>query len=192
MSCCDPSFWLKLTCKLIIADPYFKYWRFNPQLQLFITFLMLNPSQPQAIGLAAELSDAFCPRVGQRAVRVRDLLMDLGVPRTRMRPQSCKASLWPDMLHLEAYTTGHRLPSQALHPLSRTKHAVNRRVELHILWDLGTWNPNRNHIPVAACLKANRKSAFQSFAWPFERLPSRLRLDLSKLNFKVIWWSKME
>lgn len=48
---------------------------------------------------------------GQRAVRVRDLLMELGVPRTKMRPQSCKA----------------------LHPLSRTKHAVNRRVELHIL-----------------------------------------------------------
>lgn len=48
---------------------------------------------------------------GQRAVRVRDLLIELGVPRTKMRPQSCKA----------------------LHPLSRTKHAVNRRVELHIL-----------------------------------------------------------
>lgn len=48
---------------------------------------------------------------GQRAVRVRELLMELGVPRTKMRPQSCKA----------------------LHPLSRTKHAVNRRVELHIL-----------------------------------------------------------
>lgn len=28
---------------------------------------------------------------------------------------------------------------QALHPLSRTKHAVNRRVELHILWWQDTW-----------------------------------------------------
>ena len=34
---------------------------------------------------------AFCG--GQRAVRVRELLMELGVPRTKMRPQSCKASL---------------------------------------------------------------------------------------------------
>lgn len=48
---------------------------------------------------------------GRRAVRVRELLMELGVPRTQMRPQSCKA----------------------LHPLSRTQLAVNRRVELHIL-----------------------------------------------------------
>ena len=28
---------------------------------------------------------------GQRAARVRELLMELGVPRTKMRPQSCKA-----------------------------------------------------------------------------------------------------
>ncbi|CAJ1402656.1 unnamed protein product [Effrenium voratum] len=48
---------------------------------------------------------------GQRAARVRELLMALGVPRTQMRPQSCKA----------------------LHPLSRTRHAANRRVEVHIL-----------------------------------------------------------
>ena len=31
------------------------------------------------------------PARGQRAARVRELLMELGVPRTKMRPQSCKA-----------------------------------------------------------------------------------------------------
>eukprot|EP00434_Breviolum_minutum_P021776 symbB.v1.2.019221.t1/scaffold1565.1/size111341/8 len=84
---------------------------------------------PETIELLAPLGKAFADEnyavrleghvdkdenpdlAGQRAARVRELLMELGVPRTKMRPQSCKA----------------------LHPLSRTKHAVNRRVELHIL-----------------------------------------------------------
>mmetsp|Transcript_73454 Transcript_73454/g.102045 ORF Transcript_73454/g.102045 Transcript_73454/m.102045 type:complete len:103 (+) Transcript_73454:3-311(+) len=48
---------------------------------------------------------------GQRAAKIRDLLADLGVPRSKMKPQSCKA----------------------FHPLSRTQLAVNRRVEIHIL-----------------------------------------------------------
>lgn len=48
---------------------------------------------------------------GQRAAKIRDLLADLGVPGSKMKPQSCKA----------------------FHPLSRTQLAVNRRVEIHIL-----------------------------------------------------------
>eukprot|EP00930_Biecheleria_cincta_P044981 TRINITY_DN30998_c0_g1_i1.p1 TRINITY_DN30998_c0_g1~~TRINITY_DN30998_c0_g1_i1.p1 ORF type:complete len:591 (+),score=137.75 TRINITY_DN30998_c0_g1_i1:63-1835(+) len=48
---------------------------------------------------------------GQRATKTRDALRNLGVNRSKLRPQSCKS----------------------FHPLSRSHMAFNRRVELHVL-----------------------------------------------------------
>eukprot|EP00931_Biecheleriopsis_adriatica_P045070 TRINITY_DN25829_c0_g1_i2.p1 TRINITY_DN25829_c0_g1~~TRINITY_DN25829_c0_g1_i2.p1 ORF type:complete len:589 (-),score=183.20 TRINITY_DN25829_c0_g1_i2:23-1765(-) len=48
---------------------------------------------------------------GERAVRVRNELLNMGVSRSQLKAQSCKS----------------------LHPLSRTHPAANRRVEIHIV-----------------------------------------------------------